>query len=128
MSIAPSISSLTGVSRLRPNILGESHVDEPTISRWFNTEAFQNPATGALGNAGPSIRLYGPSAWNVDAALWRTFPLRESLKMDFRLEAFNVFNHARFNNPNTTINNNNFGKITTAQDPRILQAALKFNF
>jgi hypothetical protein len=128
LSIGPSISSLTGVSRLRADIVGETHVDSPTINRWFNTDAFQNPVTGAIGNEAPSIRLYGPSVWNVDAALWRSFPVRENLKMDFRLEAFNVFNHARFGNPNTTINNNNFGRITTAQDPRIMQAALKLNF
>ncbi len=128
LTVSPSITALTGVSRLRANLVADSHVDNPTIDRWFNTDAFQNPATGALGNEGASIRLYGPSQWNVDTALWRTFPLREKLKMDFRLEAFNVFNHARFNNPNTTINNNNFGRITTAQDPRIMQAALKVNF
>src|SRR5262245_52305673 len=103
LSISPSITALTGVSRLRANLVGDSHVDNPTIDRRFNTDAFQNPATGALGNEGASIRLYGPSQWNVDTALWRSFPLRENLKMDFRLEAFNVFNHARFNNPNTTI-------------------------
>ena len=128
LGIAPSISSLTGVGALRANLVGESHVDNPTINRWFNTDAFQNPGTGAIGNEAPSIRLYGPSAWNVDVALWRTFPVREGLKVEFRLEAFNLLNHARFNNPNTTINNNNFGKITTAQDPRIMQAALKVNF
>jgi len=136
LSIAPSISSLTGVSNLRPNIIAETHVDNPTLTRWFNTDAFQNPAPGTLGNEGRTIRLYGPSAWNVDAALSRTFPLKEKLKIDFRLEAFNLFNHARFgnpntspsSNPNTTINNSNFGKITAAQDPRIMQAALKLNF
>jgi hypothetical protein len=128
LTITPSITSLTGVSNLRANIVGETHVKNPTVDRWFNTEAFQNPAPGQIGNEGATIRLYGPSAWNFDAALWRTFPLREKLKMDFRLEAFNLFNHTRLNNPNTTINNNNFGKITSSQDPRIMQAALKVNF
>jgi hypothetical protein len=128
LTISPSTTSLTGVSNLRANIVGETHVETPTVDRWFNTEAFQNPSVGQIGNEAASIRLYGPSNWNLDAALWRTFPLREKLKMDFRLEAFNLFNHTRLNNPNTTINNNNFGKITSSQDPRIMQAALKVNF
>ena len=49
--------------------------------------------------------------------------------MNLRAEAFNVFNHARFNNPGTSLSNGNtLGQITTAQDPRILQLALKLNF
>lgn len=87
--------------------------------------AFKNPATGKIENEGPSIRLYRPSTWNLDAALWRLFP---ELKMDFRLEAFNLFTHTRLNNSKTTINNNNFAKNTSLQDPRIKQAALKVNF
>jgi hypothetical protein len=90
--------------------------------------AFQNRATDQVGNEGASIRLYRPSTWNFDAALWRAFPLRQKLTMDFRLQAPNLFIHTRLNKPNTAINHNNFGKITSSQDPRILQEALKLNF
>ena len=90
--------------------------------------AFQNRATGQVGNEGASIRLSRPSTWNFDADLWRAFSLRKKLTMDFRLEAFNLFIHTRLTKPNTAINHNNFGKITSSQDPRIMQAALKVSF
>jgi len=112
----------------RPNVGGDWNVDDPTIKRWFNTTAFTRQAAGTFGNAGRNTIL-GPSTWNIDAALWRTFRVTESMKMDLRAEAFNVFNHTRFGNPGTSLNNGNtLGQITTALDPRIMQLALKLTF
>jgi carboxypeptidase family protein len=120
--------SLTGLGSDRPNVVGDWHVDNPTIKQSFNTAAFARQAAGTFGNAGRNTIL-GPSAWNVDAALSRTFRITEGANMNLRAEAFNLFNHARFNNPGTSLSNGNtLGQITTAQDPRILQLALKLNF
>ena len=120
--------SLTGLGTDRPNVGGDWNVDDPTIKRWFNTTAFTRQAAGTFGNAGRNTIL-GPSTWNIDAALWRTFRVTESMKMDLRAEAFNVFNHTRFGNPGTSLNNGNtLGQITTALDPRIMQLALKLTF
>ena len=92
----------------------------------------------ALGNVGAnSIR--GPATWQFDTALSRTFQIRETKKVEFRAEAFNVANSVRFNiTPNgavsstnglvTNFNSGNFGQITAAYDPRILQFALKYFF
>jgi hypothetical protein len=61
--------------------------------------------------------------------VWRSFPIKERIKADLRWEAFNVLNHARFNNPGTTLSNGNtFGAISSAQAPRIMQVALKITF
>jgi len=49
-------------------------------------------------------------------------------RLQFRWEVFNVMNHANFNNPTTGLNSSNFGRILSAQDPRIMQFALKFDF
>ncbi len=120
--------SLTGVGSDRPNVAADWQVDNPTIKQWFNTSAFTRQAAGTFGNAGRSTIL-GPSNWNLDAALWRTFRITENTKMDLRVEAFNVLNHTRFNNPGTSLNNGNtLGQITSALDPRIMQLALKVNF
>ena len=51
------------------------------------------------------------------------------MKLNFRWEMFNAMNHARFNNPGTSLNNvTTFGIVTTAQDPRIMQVAAKVIF
>ena len=54
--------------------------------------------------------------------------ITESKIVQFRFEFFNVFNHAQFNNPNGTITNANFGKVTSARGARVGQLALKFLF
>jgi hypothetical protein len=61
--------------------------------------------------------------------LTRTFRLGETQALEFRAEAFNLPNHVNLNNPaSTVLSNPNFGVITTVQDPRILQFALKYAF
>ena len=120
-------NSRTGVTD-RPNVVGDPRVSNPTLAKWFNTAAFVNAPIGSLGNAGRSIIL-GPGSWNVDMAFSRFFPVTERQKLDFRAEAFNVMNHARFGSPNTTLSSQQtFGQILSAGDPRILQFALKYIF
>jgi len=60
--------------------------------------------------------------------LTRTFPVRENQSIEFRAEAFNLPNHLNPGNPGTILTNANFGRITTAADPRIVQLALKYVF
>ncbi len=114
----------------RPNVITNPTLSNPTIQRWFNTSAFAVPAAGQYGNMGRDT-IEGPGFWDLDVALSRNFPLTERQRLDFRAEAFNVLNHARFNNPGSTMTAlSSFGVIqsTEAQDPRILQLALKYNF
>ena len=72
--------------------------------------------------------LRGPGTWNMDIALTRSFPTAESQRIDFRWEVFNVMNHARFANPDATMNSPTFGQILSARDPRIMQFALRLDF
>jgi hypothetical protein len=117
----------------RPDVVGPTKLEHPTIQQWFNVKAFEVPALGVYGNEGRNT-LRGPGAWNVDIALSRTFPITEAQKIDLRAEVFNVFNHARFLNPGSgvlptaTMNSPAFGQITSARDPRIMQFALKYSF
>ena len=64
----------------------------------------------------------------IDTGLSRTFNVREAQTVQFRWETFNVPNRLNANAPVTALNNANFGKILTAQDPRIMQFALKYVF
>jgi hypothetical protein len=119
--------SLTGLGADRPNVTGDWNLSNPSITRWFNTSVFTKQAAGTFGNAGKNVVL-GPSGWNLDTGIWRTFPIRERVKLDTRFEAFNVLNHTRFNVPVVALNAGNFGQITSARDPRILQVAMKLTF
>jgi hypothetical protein len=120
-------NSRTGNGADRPNAVGNPNLSNPSLSQWFNTSAFQAGAVGTFGNVGRTTIL-GPGAWNFDVALSRSFFVAEHQRIDFRAEAFNLLNHARFGNPSTAMNSATYGQITTARDPRIMQFALKYVF
>lgn len=109
-----------------PNLPSDRSRDEQ-IRQWFNTSAFTANALGTFGNIERNS-LRGPGYANVDMGLHKNFPITQSFKLQFRAEAFNVFNRVNFNNPNSDRNNANFGRILTAMDPRILQFALRASF
>ena len=97
------------------------------IFPFFNTAAFIPNPPGLWGAIGRGT-LRGPMTWNLDIALSRRLQLGENKRIELRAEAFNVLNKFRPNDPNSTLNNVNFGRITSAQDPRIMQFALKYLF
>jgi hypothetical protein len=72
--------------------------------------------------------IRGPGFVNMDLALSKHFKFHERLDAELRLDAFNVFNHANFGNPNTNIFSVNFGQVSTTQGPRVLQLALHLRF
>jgi hypothetical protein len=112
----------------RPNrILSDPLCSNPSPSCWVNPAAFAQPDLGTLGNSGRSSVL-GPGTWQIDMAVSRIFKVREGMSLEARGEAFNLTNSFRAGPVTLTLNNPNFGKILTAQDPRIMQLALKFVF
>lgn len=123
-----------------------------TGNYWFNPNDFAVPAyfgdpnyvpppgQGTYGTL-PRNAFRGPDRTNLDLALAKAFSFRSKLKAEFRLEAFNVFNHTEFYNPgcapgvtgapycNTLVpTNGNFGQVTGTYDPRVLQLALRIQF
>ena len=99
----------------------------PCVS-WFNPQAFAQPAFGTFGNLGRAS-LPGPNWWEIDMALSRVFRVREGMTLEARGEAFNLTNSFRPLTVTTALNNTSqFGEILSAQDPRILQIAMKFAF
>jgi len=72
--------------------------------------------------------FYGPGLNNFNIALAKETKITETKILQFRVEAFNVFNHAQFLNPTGEINSSSFGVVTAARDPRIMQLGLKFEF
>ena len=120
--------ALSGVSQDRPNQISDPHVlANRTVTQWFNTASFTAAALGTFGNTGRNS-LTGPSIYDADLGLWRSFSYKERAHLELRFEAFNVLNHTRLLSPTSTLSSANYGKITTALDPRILQAAAKISF
>ncbi len=156
--ISTNLSTADGggevASASRPNVVGNPNGHPCVAGTLFNTCAFAtNTVVGSFGNAGRNI-IQGPGTQNWDISLFKIFPVKEQMHIEFRAEFFNAFNHygPQFDNPgsfNSNIatqhgldetaaqsgcangnQNSNcaFGFAQAAHDPRLIQFALKFYF
>ena len=97
------------------------------VAQFFQTNAFVPTAAvprGVYGNSGRGL-ISGPAYSNTDMSLIKDFALIERLKLQLRAEGFNVFNQVNFDLPNSYVNSDSFGQITSAQSGRVIQVALK---
>jgi hypothetical protein len=102
-----------------------------TSTAWFNPCAFVF-ASGRFGNAGRNS-LNAPPYTDIDFSLLRNIPLSEVRKLQFRAEAYNLFNHPELDIPNHTFGSPTFGQVLTSnayggRPPRQIQIGLKFIF
>jgi hypothetical protein len=137
----------------RPLLIGDPTLPsgQRNINQWFNVNAFMEPipltaaqcASGTcpaisylnIGNT-PSGVFRGPGRQTWNTAVFKTFRFKEKVRVQFRAEAYNTFNHTNFNAVDTTIQYNASGvntrsstaNITSARDPRYMQFALRINF
>jgi len=101
---------------------------EKSAGLYLDPSSFADSALGQIGNA-PRTICCGPGIFNFDVGLHRTFAIQESLKMEVRGEAFNLFNHTQFFNPDGNITNTGtFGYVDRARDPRLVQGVLRLVF
>jgi hypothetical protein len=124
-----------------PNPYGDTSGRPNT--NWINRDAFRQPVIGTLGNIKPRT-VRGPRQWSFDMALSRAFQFKESQRIEFRAEAYNVTNSFRpgcsfdatgapvagcpGGGLNSAQNNQFFGQLRNAREPRIMQFALKYVF
>lgn len=134
VALLPEIdNSNTGRSNLgfgandRPDIVGSPGLENRGPDKWFNTAAFALPPRGSFGNAGRNI-LDGPGFQNFNASLVKNTRLREGMDLQFRAEAFNLFNHPNFDLPDNFFGSPTFGQILSAQSPRHIQFGVKLLF
>jgi hypothetical protein len=97
------------------------------VQEYFNVAAFVPNAIGTFGNSGKNI-LRGPRFFDTDLGLLKDFAISERWKLQFRAEFFNAFNNVNFMQPQNYLGSSSTGQITSANNPRILQFALKLNF
>jgi len=119
--------ALNGIGSQRVSLLNSNPFGAKTVGNYLKPTAFASPALGTFGNVGAGS-IAGPGTWQFDTALSRTFQIREAQSLEFRAEAFNVTNAFHMQDPVTNFNAGNFGQVTSAYDPRIMQFALKYLF
>jgi hypothetical protein len=105
---------------------GACRTSAPCVN-WLNPAAFTLPALGTYGNVVKGS-YFGPRYVDWDGALVRMFPIHEQINLMFRAEYFNLLNHTNLLDPTTTLSSGGFGSITSANDPRIAQLALRLSF
>jgi outer membrane receptor protein involved in Fe transport len=115
----------------RPDVTCDPNEDAPnTVEQWFNTSCFARrpvPQTAEPGNQGRNT-VRGPGFARTDLSFFKNVPVAGTHRLQFRVEAFNIFNQTRFRNPGNQIGTATFGRITEAEDGRIVQLAVKYNF
>lgn len=139
-AFATAPSNIPGVSCDRPNVVGPFNPTHQNINTWFNASAFAAQPFGSAGNEGRN-QLWGPSNRELDMSVFKEFPIKEALRLQFRAECYNLTNTANFANPNSTIfefdsagvptQAGGFGQVTSTRIgsiPREFQFALKLLF
>ena len=95
-------SSIAAGSYLYPQLVGSPYISTPA-GRVFNPAAFADPAYGTFGNLGRNT-LVGPGFSNVDLSISKEFPLHwEGVKIEIRADAYDLFNHINYNNPDANV-------------------------
>ncbi len=109
------------------------------IRQWINPAAFAMPVNGTFGNA-PRNLLRGPGAWQMDLGVVKRIPLKDTARLEFRSEFFNLFNHPQYGLPQSTFGVQGFGSIQQTVNtttpvspigsgtPREIQFALSVQF
>jgi hypothetical protein len=126
---------LGGNTSNRPNQVAKVNYPKQRTA-WFNTSAFASPiapwnggANQGFGNAGKDAVVL-PGRLRFDISLFKTIALtsHEGPSLELRFESFNTFNHTQFNGIDSGSTDGNFGQVTSAYDPRVLQLGAKFHF
>ncbi|HEY6852318.1 MAG TPA: carboxypeptidase-like regulatory domain-containing protein [Terracidiphilus sp.] len=129
-------NSTSGIGQDRADLIGNPELSSSRnhpqkVAEYFNIAAFNVNALGTYGDTSRNF-LTGPGYSDIDLAVARSFNMPfshlEGQSLQFRAEAFNLANRVNFSNPNSTVSSSNDGTITSANDPRILQFALKYKF
>jgi hypothetical protein len=122
-------TSLNNGQTNRADRVGNGTLSNPTVSKWFDTTAFivhSTPET--YGNSGINP-LHTDGEQQLDSSLSKTFHITERQALEFRVDAFNTFNHPNFGAPDNTVGDSAEGQVTsTVVDNRRLQGALRYSF
>ena len=112
--------------KARPDRICSGTLSNPTMSKYFDTSCFVNPPPSSYGTSGRNV-ITGPGSQYWDMSLARSFPI-ERVRLEFRTEAYSIFNHQNWNAPDVGVTDPNFGQIFGKNTPRTLQFGLRAEF
>ena len=130
-----ALSGIQATAQRANQVMDDPYGDK-TINNWLNPAAFTQPALGTYGN---SVRngIIGMGTKVVDLSIVRQFNIANNHRLEARVEAFNAFNwfrplawqnNATNQSPVTNLSSASFGRYLAADDPRIMQFAMKYTF
>jgi hypothetical protein len=135
--LSTSLSGTQSNGTDRPDLVANPRLPggQRSPDRWFNTDAFQSPpifmdAQGAFsipGNEGRNV-ITGPGLAEWDFSVERHTRLNERINLVFRADCFNLTNHPNFDRPGLIFGTSNFGRISSAENSRQIQFALRLNW
>jgi hypothetical protein len=136
VNIITSIANFNGVANtLRPDVTAPPSIIG-SVDRWFDTSVFVNPTAGGthFGSLGRNV-IIGPRFNNTDFSVVKNTNISEEVRVQFRAEMFDLFNHANFGQPGRVVGTSTFGRITNTRfgtgdsgSSRQIQFALKLLF
>jgi hypothetical protein len=129
-----SVSSIVPDTSERPNETGTPN-NPHTVAEWFDTSIYSAPLPGTWGDT-PRNSVWGPGRQNWDLSFYKNFVFNEErgTLLQLRGEFFNIWNHPQWigdtlnGGISTNFGASNFGQVTNAYDPRVIQLALKLYF
>jgi hypothetical protein len=122
------IPDYRGEAIMRPNVAPASGQPNDQINHYYGNYTFSGPSASApFGNSGRNA-YRGPSFWQADFGVNKTFPIRERFNLQFRSEFFNLLNHTNLGIPDSNISDAAFGTIRSTFPARQIQFALKLLF
>lgn len=127
---SPVDSNQGGSGPVRPNRVCDGNLprSDRTRTRYIDTSCFVPQPYGRFGDAGRDV-IVGPGINNWDISLFKSFPIRERMNLQFRSEFFNAFNHTQYANPDTwTVGTPSYGVLLAANPAREIQFGLKLEF
>ena len=114
-----------------PNQICDPNDDAPhTVTQWYNTACFERRPLAATAEPGTTPRnsVRGPGFARTDLSLFKNIDFHRNQQIQLRIEAFNIWNQEQFRLPGNQIGTPTFGQITSAEDGRIVQLAIKYSF
>ena len=129
---------VSGVNSAVDQLIGGWQVNGITTFRSGAALSMTSPVSNNRGNRagnrpdrikdGNLLVLRGPVLANWDLSVFKNFPIKEQMRLQFRWEMFNAFNHVNYQNPSTNTGDARFARISSAMTARQMQMALKLLF